>query len=276
MKRPAKGLLKQYFLQYCISLSILLLIGGCSGNSPGTEDYGSIAISIKIVDNDGPEPDNETTKATTRALDWDYQVYVSVLDSGGKQIAKGGPWDWGDGQGTVSNIPVGSNRQIRVDVYDSYGSALLYSGNLNNVTITSGTNNLTGTPIYVDAVIDIISSCEDFSGTWNVTVIDDYSYCGYDYSDPYYGTYYISQSDCGVVIQFSIDGSTGTLYGYVEDDMLSLYDTTSADGSYTYTDWDFEKLTADTIDGYVDWVWNYGNGTCAGASVFYGTRNSGY
>ncbi|MBW2220091.1 MAG: hypothetical protein JRF40_11455, partial [Deltaproteobacteria bacterium] len=137
----------------------------CENESASNNDeYGSVAISIKIADEPAPQSD-ESFNRHIMAVDADCKVRVQILDSNYDELASGGPWNWSDGSGTVTGVPVGSDRTIVVKINNPADSILLYQGEMITISIYSGTNDLTGSPIFVYST----TSCEDFSGTWSIT-----------------------------------------------------------------------------------------------------------
>jgi hypothetical protein len=236
--------------------------------SNNSNDYGSVAISIRLFSESNSQPD-ESVRRYEMDVDPSCQVHVEVMD-GSSVIASGGPWDWSDGSGTVTGVPVGSGRTIVVKINDPTDSLLQYEGEISGITIISGTNDLTDSPIYVYST----DACADFSGYWYVTEYAT-SVCYGDEVPTSTGSTVI-QDGCDV--SFNVDEYTGWTDGYVEGNTLFLDPVTFTIDTEvtTYSNW-YLIISGDSITGYADWDYYSNYGTfheCSGTSTFSGTRES--
>lgn len=267
---------KSGLLEFLILLVCFCITTGCSTEATHEDRSGSVAVSIEIVETieAGSQP---LSGDATRAINGDNQVFIRVSDGYGALLAQGGPWSWSLGQGTVSGIPPGSGRAIVVDVYDSTGANRLYTGGVAGVTIYSGVNNFTGTPIIVSSLYDDTpSECANFAGAWNVGVMD-YSYCTNTTSDTSYYLFSINQTGCDA--QVTVEGWPNPIPGVVLDNTLFLDETTLflTDMMISYTGWMLEQVDESTFDGSVSWDTDYISGdTCNGYSILSGVRTTGY
>ncbi|MBW1894292.1 MAG: hypothetical protein JRI91_11445, partial [Deltaproteobacteria bacterium] len=200
------------------------------------DEYGSVAISIKIADEPAPQSD-ESFNRHIMAVDADCKVRVQILDSNYDELASGGPWNWSD-------------------------SILLYQGEMITISIYSGTNDLTGSPIFVYST----TSCEDFDGYWYITEISD-SWCYDEVTGFSEAT--VTQDGCDDV-RFSVVGfdgfSTGTVVGstlYIEPTYFTYDGVTT-----TYTDWELH-INEDNLTGSANWT---DSDECSGTSYFSGYR----
>lgn len=251
-------------LLFCV-LSLVFFISCDDENASSNEnnEYGSVAVSIRVFNESAPHSD-ESLNRHAMAVDPSCQVRVEIMDSSRNVIASGGPWDWSDGSGTVTGVPVGSDRIIRVEINDPADSVLQYRGEMSSVTISAGANDLTDSPIVAYAI--------DFSGYWYVTQnsTSNDAYCG---QETLYNYATISQD--GFDVGFNVDGYLGSTEGYVEGDTLYLEDVyfTNADEVTIYSNWSFVLVSADSITGSASWTYEYlGTQLCTGTSTFSGTR----
>ena len=240
MKRFGLGLMMILFLYGYMS--------GCSAQVNKGENTGGVAISIKVVE-DGAAGEINYSSTVPRGISMDFQVHVRVFDAGGDEVAAGGPWSWGAGHGTVSDVPPGTGMSIMVSVSDS-SDTMQYMGSIYDVTIVAGeTTDLTGSPVYVYSVSNPVDVCADFSGTWNMEMSDDTSACGGDYSEPYDEIYFISQTGCSVEV--TVQDSPITMSGWVNGDTMYLDNKTISmyGEEVSYWNWEFEIFN-NTIDGF--------------------------
>ena len=263
------------FLNVITILFGFYLLTGCSTAPSSSEDQsGSVAVSIKLSA-DSPSAQETFSADDTRVMNANNKVYIRIYEGNGSLLAQGGPWNWSLGQGTVSGVSPGSGRTIMVDVYDNAGSKKLYTGGVAGVTINSGLNNFTGTPIYVTSLYDDTpSECANFSGVWNVEVID-YSYCTNSYSDSSYYIFNISQTGCDV--QLTVEGWPNPIPGVVMGDTLFLEETTLFFTELTdhFSGWELEILDGSSFNGLLYWDINYSSGgACNGYSDLFGIRET--
>lgn len=266
--------IKRYGLGWMAILFLWGALSGCSVQVDNKDNTGGVAISIKVVEDNSGTGEINYRSTIPRGISMDFQVRVAIFDAGGDEVATGGPWDWGEGHGTISDVPPGTDMWIMVSVFDGFGSTIHYRGSVYDVTVVAGeTTDLTDSPVYVYAVSEPIGVCADFSGTWDMEMADDASACGEGYSEPYYETYFISQTGCNVEI--TIQDLPITLSGWVEDDIMYLDNkTVSMYGETTSSwNWEFEMIFDDMIEGYADWMWDDGFDSCTGYTDFYGTRS---
>lgn len=256
------------FLFFVLPTVLFMSCDDQSSSNKDSNEYGSVAISIRISDEPAPHSD-ESFNRYAMAVDPSCKVRVEIMDSSSITIASGGPWDWGAGSGTVTGVPVGSDRTIIVKINDPTDSILLYQGEVNFITIYSGTTDLTDSPIFVYSTDD----CAIFSGYWSITETA-YSDCfGYDTADT--GATII-QNGCDVT--FSVDGYTGSSVGRVVGNTLSIDLPVTFTVGYevtTYSNWSF-VISGDSITGSANWEYVYDDGEweeyCAGTSTFSGSR----
>lgn len=86
---------------------------------------------------------------TAGALDMDCDmigvetVMARVYSDEGEQLAEGGPWSCSAHGGTITGIPAGENRIIKI--FGMGDKGIIYKGNKTGVSIVSGSNNDAGT-----------------------------------------------------------------------------------------------------------------------------------
>lgn len=225
------------FLYLLIFLSSALLLVSCGNDvSEDTDllsgdEYGSIALSIRVVENTVPSINALTGDFIGAAtVDGASRVKVDVLDSGGTFLAGGGPWNWSQGSGTVDGVPPGANRKVIVRVYDPSGTTLLYQGGTkSNISITKGSvTDLSGDPIIVYSpntrVINTspASFIDDYTLNAPVDTIISVTFsAAIDSSTVYYGTSFkIYEGDDSGNIESMVVGDI-----FFNDDNTILYFT---------------------------------------------------
>ena len=103
--------------------AILMVLGAaCSGGNPATGSAELLATTSQALS----QADATTVTVTISAPDISPSIVQSLVKTAGT---------W---QGTIGGIPVGTNRTLTANAYDS-SSTVIYSGAVSPVTITKGT-----------------------------------------------------------------------------------------------------------------------------------------
>jgi len=141
-----------FFSRYTVSafwytlLCIAILSFTSCGQGPETTlDTGSIAFSVKFQKTSGADAERHA-QALDCASAGVSTVEAHIYDENDSEIAGGGPWDCEDHQGTVTGVPVGSNRKAVILGQDSSGN-VIYRGETTGITVQGGQTTSTGTII---------------------------------------------------------------------------------------------------------------------------------
>ena len=150
-------------LALCILLTLLSACGSGSDSSDETSsDTGSITFSLVW------EGATSERSAVYQAAVFDCAgngvdtVEATVYDQNDNPLMRGGPWNCTDGEGTITGVPVGDNRQVVVFGKDSNGNGL-YRGESSPFPVTAAGPNGAGT-ITMNYVGDTLLWDED---KWN-------------------------------------------------------------------------------------------------------------
>lgn len=130
-------------LALCI---LLILLSACAegpdSSDEASSDTGSIAFNVAW--------EGTTSKSTVRqaVFDCGYHnvatIEAQALDENDSLLAEGGPWNCTDGEGTITGVLVGDNRQVVVFGKHSNGN-VLYRGESLRFPVTAAGPNSAGT-----------------------------------------------------------------------------------------------------------------------------------
>lgn len=106
-------------VRWAVPASILALLAACSADVPSGPNEGAVAVTASALS----AADVTRVVITVTAPDINKPVVGELVKVGGK---------W---QGVIGKIPAGTGRRFHGDAYDA-SNAVIYTGNLDNVTIT--------------------------------------------------------------------------------------------------------------------------------------------
>jgi hypothetical protein len=114
-------------------------------------------------------------------------------------------------------------------------------------------------------------TCEDASGTWNMTEVVNATDCGEDtYTENI--TYTVTQNGCNITVVPSSDSSL-SFSGSVDNDQVSWTGSWPEDGGTTTATIDI-TINGDSASGSATWSWTDGSDSCDGTTQISGTRTS--
>ncbi len=118
------------------ALAALVFIAAC-GKGVHT-NTGAVTFSLKFSDNVNVRAQHAVPlQRVDCSASGISTIEATVYDGNGAAIATGGPWSCDAHEGTISNIPAGSNYWVIVTAKDGSGNAI-YSGEKTSVTVTAG------------------------------------------------------------------------------------------------------------------------------------------
>jgi len=136
------------FLFYIACISLIVFISACGDADYSSSGSGSIAFSIEW--RDAPTIKNTEASIIARNLSCGdvgvETIEADVYDESGSFLVSGDPWLCSAHQGTVYNIPVGSNRKFIVLGKD-INENVIYQGEKTGITISAGQETNVGTVV---------------------------------------------------------------------------------------------------------------------------------
>ncbi len=233
----------------CIFLSIL--VSACSDAQYSSSETGSIAFSIEWK---GAPTIQLTSRAIKAAsLDCDAAGVTTVrfdLYDENNSYLVGDSWSCSYHEGTVHDVPVGSNRKLVVTGEDSSGN-VLYRGEVTGITVAAGQTTNVGT-IVVEPIENTPPTATITSPTNGSTYTegDDITFSGTG-EDAEDGTL----TSSSLVWTSSIDGQIGTGESFTRNDLsvgthtitLTATDSDDATGSDSITVTVFRGMTFELI-----------------------------
>jgi len=110
---------------------LLILLYGCGSES----ETGSISFSIELQSATTEGLDRHATVLDCAASGVST-VEGTVYDENDSFLTDGGPWNCDDHSGTITGVPVGSDRRVAILGKDSSGN-ILYRGEVTSITVTA-------------------------------------------------------------------------------------------------------------------------------------------
>ena len=111
------------------------------------------------------------------------------------------------------------------------------------------------------------TTCEDVSGTWNTTEVDDATGCGEGFTT-HHEEYTITQSGCNITIDGGLFGiETGTVSG-----SQITYTGSFPDEGGTTTGTVNLTISGNSLNGSSTWTWSDGTSSCSGTTTISGTK----
>jgi Bacterial Ig-like domain len=249
MLHTASRMIKRSFPPFLVCLSVLLLLG-CSENTPSSEETssatGTIAFNIVM----GDRPDDVEGTAIPRAISDECGTTTQFEISGvGATVYSSPPvtgsWSCSAGSGVLSNVSPGNNLRLVIIGYNAsaFGNRTVYSGET-RVNVSAG---LTTAPTVVAELFsaDKISPAQDATGvdpdsvtfTWSpASGADSYVIELYDRADS-------SDPDRVVVFSQEVTGTSYTYNGGLAENTTYYWGVfpvdIAGDSAYDYGFWGF-------------------------------------
>lgn len=154
---------KRNFFLLLVTLLCLFLFWSCGvGKSPSEDSAsGAGALSFNIVYHDGTDGSLRSRAAKLDCADLGIAtVEARVYGPDDQDPAVGGPWNCGDGQGTIFSVPAGSDRTVVVLGKDADENITL-RGHKSGITVVADSENNAGTIGCYDFVPDLWAPGDD-------------------------------------------------------------------------------------------------------------------
>jgi hypothetical protein len=141
----------------CTVISLLYSCGsGGSGN--GSSETGSVRFSLTLLQDQGLGPASNIRAAADAASSFECQtdiytistIEAKIVDGNNQILADGGPWDCEDHQGTISDVPAGGGRIVKISA-KNYPGVTIFWGKSESVIIKPGQQTDAG-KIYLEPV----------------------------------------------------------------------------------------------------------------------------
>ena len=170
-----QGFLKILF--YFLYILIIFLISGCGGggDDPFSSDPSETgSASFNIAWHDMPVVGAAENAIVTPTIDCEAAgvsiIICEVYDESNTYLASK-DFECSSGQGTIADVPVGTNREIAILGEDADGN-ILYHGITTGITVTAGQINYAGTvdthPFYVSALLSPADGSEVTIGFFSI------------------------------------------------------------------------------------------------------------
>ncbi len=191
MRSVLSGMYKFSITLYGLFI-MLLMIAGCGSNSGSSahlaSDTGSVTFSIVMSDSSSRKGGNLSNAVIDCSTEGIAEIEAEIYDQSDNLLKAGGPWACNAHEGTITEVPVGSNRWLKITGKDS-GQDVRYRGiTTTPFTVTTGQNNIgqiTLNPLFSTQQKKIIASdAEDFDSFGeSVSISGDYAIVGADLED---------------------------------------------------------------------------------------------
>ena len=179
----------------------MLLVSGCGYDKNGLSDFGSYTCTIKWP------RDIPTSERSSSAIDCNAAGVVTVaftFDDGSGTYLTGDEWSCSLHQGTVHEIPVGTNRRLVVTGEDGSGK-VLYRGEETGIEIVADQTNQGG-EIEMVFVVNLPDTGQTQSFTDTFGEDSDYTINPPSYTDNGDGT--VTDNNTGLIWQQEDDDTT--------------------------------------------------------------------